>query len=146
MASGPLAALLAVLASSPLWILLTHAVVSPPIEDILASDCRGGRFLVGTCPHGPPCGGAGRPRISSLGSKPIEVVYFLIVYPCTAYSYFHPFNLSETGRRVRILREFRTAGSLTAQEISSRYSPALVIELRLALSPPGSSSCGEGDT
>ena len=32
-------------------------------------------------------------------------LYDLIFFNCTAYAYFHVFNLSETGRRIRILLE-----------------------------------------
>lgn len=131
MASSPLAALLAVLASSPLWILMTHSVVSRLLRTSSPQLVAATACLLGLVPTALFAEMLGVPGFASLATRSIEVVYFMIVYTCIAYSYFHLFNLSETGRRVRILRELRAAGSLTAQEISSRYSTALVIEVRL---------------
>ncbi len=131
MAGGCLAALLVVLASSPLWIIVTHAVLarllprsSPQIVAVAAG-------LVGLIPTFLLAGAVAAPGFSSMVRMPVEVAYTLIVYACIAYSYFHLFNLSETARRIRILRELHAAGSLTAAEISRLYSPTLVLEVRL---------------
>jgi hypothetical protein len=121
------ASLLAVLLASPLWILLSHMVlarafprVAPQIVAIGAG-LVGALLLVGTL---------ALPAPSALLRVPVAVTYVAVVYACIAYSYFHLFNMSETARRIRILRELHAAGSLTAEEISRLYSGASVLEAR----------------
>lgn len=49
-----------------------------------------------------------------------------------AYSYYHFFNLGETGRRIRLLRELATAPEgLTEAELMARYTADEVVERRL---------------
>lgn len=57
--------------------------------------------------------------------------YDFIVYSCIGYAYFHVFNMSETARRIRILREVYRAGSLTAERIVELYSASDVIDVRI---------------
>jgi hypothetical protein len=130
MARGALAALLALLVASPLWILLSHMVLArvftrmPPQLVAIAAALAGALptvLLIGTlAAPGPP----------ALLRMPFAATYVVVVYVCIAYSYFHLFNMSETARRIRILRELHAAGSLTAEEISRRYSGASVLETR----------------
>jgi hypothetical protein len=74
-ASGPLTALLAVLASSPLWILLTRAVVSCRLRTSSPQIAAAGASLLGLVPTVLLAVVLVVPEFSSLGSKPIEVVY-----------------------------------------------------------------------
>jgi hypothetical protein len=70
------------------------------------------------------------PGPPALHRMPAALAYVAIVYACIAYSYFHLFNMSETARRIRILRELHAAGSLSAEELSRSYSGASVLEVR----------------
>lgn len=130
MARGSLAALLAILLASPLWILLTHMVLArvfirtaPQLVAIAAG-------LAGALPTVLLVGALAVPGPLELLRVPVTVTYVAVVYACIAYSYFHLFNMSETARRIRILRELHAAGSLTAEEISRLYSSASVLEAR----------------
>jgi hypothetical protein len=53
------------------------------------------------------------------------VMYFGFIYGCIGYSYFHLFNMSETSRRLRIMRDIG-AGS------TSPFDPGAMVERRLA--------------
>ena len=130
MTRGALATLLAVLATSPVWILLSHVVLArvfvrtPPQLVAIAAALAGALptvLLIETLAiPGPP----------ALRRMPLAATYVAVVYVCIAYSYFHLFNMSETARRIRILRELHAAGSLTAEEISRLYSNASVLATR----------------
>lgn len=130
MARGSLAALLAVLLASPLWILLSHMVLVRVFSRMAPQIVAIGAGLVGALPTGLLVGTLALPAPSALLRAPVAVTYVAVVYACIAYSYFHLFNMSETARRIRILRELHAAGSLTAEEISRLYSGASVLEAR----------------
>lgn len=122
---------LAVLATSPIWILLTHIAVArlcrrAPPQLVAATACLAG--IVPTTLLAWVLGVADR---RSFLQTPIEVTYGCVVYSCLAYSYFHVFNMSETARRIRILAEMYLAGSLTAGEISRQYSGSALVETRI---------------
>ncbi len=56
-----------------------------------------------------------------------------LAYAGLGYSYFHFFNLSETGRRMRLMIELLLSpGGLTEQELLQRYPPARAFEIRIA--------------
>lgn len=131
MPGAPTATFLLVMAASPLCMLLTHLAlarllrhVSPQLVTVAAS-------LAGAVPtallaeivafSGPP----------SLIGMPVESTFAAVVYLCAAYSYFHLLNMSQTARRIRILREIYAAGSLSDQQISALYGASTVLELRL---------------
>jgi hypothetical protein len=59
------------------------------------------------------------------------VIYSLVVYNALGYSYFQLFNMSETGRRIRILLEIYRAGGLGASEIASLYDVREMFEVRI---------------
>jgi hypothetical protein len=61
-----------------------------------------------------------------------SVVYAGLVYACVAYSYFHLFNMSETARRIRLIREIDRHGSLTEADVRRAYSDDEVVDTRLA--------------
>lgn len=61
----------------------------------------------------------------------VASLYSLVVYALLAYTYFHLFNMSETARRIRILREIHAAGSLSAEEIAGRYSAEAIFANRI---------------
>jgi hypothetical protein len=126
-----LAAFLAVLATAPLWILLTHGALSrlcprTPVQfvAVAAGLVGAGPTTILVCTLASLC-----PR--SVFERPVEGLYGAIVYACVAYSYFHLFNMSETARRIRILSELYSAGSLSAGQLSSLYDGTAVLEMRL---------------
>lgn len=130
MARGSLAALLAILAACPLGILLTHVVLARLFPRMAPQMVAVGAGLAGALPTALLAGTLAVPGLLALVRMPVAVTYAAVVYACIAYSYFHLFNMSETARRIRILRELHAAGSLTAQEISRLYSGASVLEAR----------------
>jgi hypothetical protein len=130
MTPGSLAMLLAVLLTSPAWILLSHVVLARlfpgrvPQVVAIGAGLMGALptvFLVATLAGLPP---------SALLRLPVVAAYVVLVYGCVAYAYFHLFNMSETARRIRILRELHAAGSLTAAEISALYTGTAVLDAR----------------
>lgn len=131
MEPGPGVGFPAVLATSPIWILLTHIAVArlfrrEPPQLVAAAACLGG--IVPTTLLA--CVLAVPDRRLFL-QMPVEVTYGCVVYSCLAYSYFHVFNMSETARRIRILSEIYLAGPLTAGEISRLYSGSALVETRI---------------
>lgn len=67
----------------------------------------------------------------NLGSAVSAATYFLLVYTCIAYSYFHVFNLSETARRVRLLHEILRSGSISSEKLLSLYQTEHIVKIRL---------------
>jgi hypothetical protein len=130
MARGALAALLAVLAASPLWIFLSHVVLARVFIRTAPQLVAIAAVLAGALPTVLLIGTLAVPGPPALLRMPVAATYAAVVYACIAYSYFHLFNMSETARRIRILRELHAAGSLTAEEISRLYSGADVLETR----------------
>jgi hypothetical protein len=128
MPRGSLAALLVILAASPLWILATHVVLARVFRRAAPQVVAVGAGLAGVLPTALLVGTLAVPGLSALLRMPVAVTYAAVVYACIAYSYFHLFNMGETARRIRILRELHAAGSLTAEEISRLYSGASVLE------------------
>lgn len=59
------------------------------------------------------------------------ILYSLIVYNAFGYTYFHIFNMSETARRIRLLFEIRTAGTLTGEQINNLYGSSDMFEVRI---------------
>lgn len=61
-----------------------------------------------------------------------SMVYSLIVYNAFSYAYFHVFNLSETGQRIRLMIAMKFhengKGAMSAQA----YSPRAMVLMRLA--------------
>jgi len=49
------------------------------------------------------------------------LAYCLIVVSLIGYTYFHFFNMSETARRIRILYEIHSAGSLAPRQLEQLY-------------------------
>jgi hypothetical protein len=130
MTRGSLAALLSVLLLSPVWILLSHVVLARVCSRMAPQLVAIGAGLAGVLPTGLLLGGLALPAPSALLRMPVAMTYVALVYACVAYSYFHVFNMSETARRIRILRELHAAGSLTEKEILRLYSGASVLEAR----------------
>ncbi len=130
MARGALAALLALLVASPLWILLSHMVLARVFTRMPPQLVAIAAALAGALPTVLLIGTFAVPGLPALLRMPFAATYLALVYACIAYSYFHLFNMSETARRIRILRELHAAGSLIAEEISRLYSSASVLETR----------------
>ncbi len=70
-------------------------------------------------------------RLSSTEEFISGIIYFLLVYNAIAYSFFHVFNMSETARRIKILSEIRTAGSLEVGDLRSCYSNREMLSNRI---------------
>ncbi len=60
-----------------------------------------------------------------------SLAYGASTYLGFGYAYFHLYNLTETGRRIRILDEFRTKGPMTLEELERRYAPEGMLRARL---------------
>lgn len=60
-----------------------------------------------------------------------SALFALIVYSALAYSYFHVFNMSETARRIKILREIHLAGRISREELARGYNANEMIKARL---------------
>ena len=58
-------------------------------------------------------------------------VYCALAYVSIAYSYFHLFNMGETARRIRLLRELLSQGPLGMQELLSLYRGEEVMSRRI---------------
>jgi hypothetical protein len=59
------------------------------------------------------------------------MIYVLITYNALAYSYYHLLNMSETGRRIRILHELNLTGRLRYDELARRYGAEDMLDVRL---------------
>jgi uncharacterized membrane protein len=130
MARGSLATLLAILLTSSVWILVSHVGLARVFSRRAPQVVAIGAGLVGALPTALLVGTLTLPAPFDLVRMAITVTYVVVVYACVAYSYFHLFNMSETARRIRILRELHAAGSLTEEEILRLYSGPSVLEAR----------------
>ncbi len=61
-----------------------------------------------------------------------SILYIIIGFNAFSYSYFHLFNMSETGRRIRMLREIRDGNIKCEQDIGLIYSTSSMILERLS--------------
>ena len=68
---------------------------------------------------------------SALTERIAAVVYVVLFFNAVAYAYFHVFNLSETGRRIRILLILRDRKHVSADMIERDYSPEAMVQSRL---------------
>ena len=67
------------------------------------------------------------PAVNFLSSS----LYALIVYNLMGYAYFHVYNMSETARRVRILYDIYSKGSLTKADIEKIYNKGDMVAVRI---------------
>lgn len=122
--------MLALLLSSPLIILATHMVLSrllrgsrPPQSVAVKA------LLLAYVPMGALL------WYFSLQTMQDGLLYAAVfcafVYSSIAYTYFHFFNMSETARRIRILFEIHSAGSLPGVKITELYSTEGIVQMRL---------------
>ncbi len=58
-------------------------------------------------------------------------IYGTFVYGGLAFSYFQFFAMTETARRIRILRELHDKGPVTRDELASRYGADQMLGIRL---------------
>ena len=63
--------------------------------------------------------------------KLMAIVYAAITYSGFGYFYFHLFNTSETARRIKLIYQIHTSGSIDEQEITAMYNTTEIIRLRL---------------
>jgi hypothetical protein len=61
----------------------------------------------------------------------LALMYSLLLYNSVAYAYFHFFNLSETGRRVRLLLDLLDGRRLPALTDTAGYSDHEMVSQRL---------------
>jgi len=66
-----------------------------------------------------------------LGMLLSMLVYILVVFNGAAYVYFHTFNMSDTGRRVRMIVEVKRQQGLKLQELMKTYAPEQQVDARL---------------
>lgn len=58
-------------------------------------------------------------------------LYAFVLYNLLSYCYFHIFNMSETARRIRILRELYESGGLKDNDLASLYGAGEMLDNRL---------------
>lgn len=124
--------MLIILILSPLVVLLLHAALArlrrtaPPQRTAFHASLAGavpvfallGGAVFNSCPFSTGCA--------------VAAAYCLVVYSSLAYTYFHFFNMSETARRIRILCEIETAGSVSIAELTALYKTTDVVTIRLS--------------
>jgi len=118
-------ALVLVPLAAPPMLLLLHAMLQR-----LAPAGPPQRVAIRACALGAlPTGLA----VVAVGARDVgSVAYVAIVYAGVAYAYFHLFNMSETARRIRLIREIDRHGSLAEAEVRRAYSDDEVVDTRLA--------------
>ena len=62
---------------------------------------------------------------------PVVTAYEFITFNAFAYTYFHLFNMSETSRRGRMLREIGSGHFSSLSEVQNTYSPEVMLTNRL---------------
>jgi hypothetical protein len=133
---APQAKLLILLAASPLLVLTLHTVVSRALTifkpEVSPQKVCMWCVLFGNIPVGLLLSyfvliGATAQNVEVLPT----VLYSVIVYNALGYCYFHTFNMSETGRRVRILYELYRSGGLGTAEIASLYDVEDMLSVRI---------------
>ncbi len=61
-----------------------------------------------------------------------EILYLGFVSLCFSYSYFHLFNMSETARRIRMLRRiYLKGGAVNAKSLENEYSAEHIVKVRI---------------
>lgn len=71
------------------------------------------------------------------GEFPLAIIsvpsflYAFIVFNLIGYTYFHFYNMSETARRIRILYDIYSKGSLKKSDIENIYHKSDMVEIRL---------------
>jgi hypothetical protein len=123
--------LLVNLAASPLWVLLTHMILARTSRGGSPQGIAAGAGILGAIPTAISIEWLVPRRPLPWWPSPTEAAYSAIVYLCLAYSYFHLFNMTETARRIRILREIDEGKALTEEAIAALYDRRKVLELRL---------------
>jgi len=116
---------LAFLAASPAAILIVHALLARALRGMAPQKVA----IVAALLAGPPVVLAALQLANAISAA--DVLFGVLVYLSIAYSYFHLFNMSETARRIRILRELHTAGALRADQITALYGGDAVVSVRL---------------
>lgn len=59
------------------------------------------------------------------------ILFTVLVIAGLSFSYFQLFAMTETARRIRILRELFLRGSMTLKEFQSEYGPSGILSVRL---------------
>lgn len=68
----------------------------------------------------------------SMGFSIQECVYLAIVSLGFSYSYFHLFNMTETARRIRMLRRiYLNGGAVSVKAIEAEYSVEHIVKIRI---------------
>ncbi len=109
------------LAATPLVIFLTHAVLVRLWTGAASQKVAAAALVLGAVPQ----------ALLLSTVPPVGLGYAAVVYSGLGYAYFHLFNLGETGRRIRILREIHAAGALGREEIASIYGTEGLMDVRL---------------
>ncbi len=117
--------LVGVLLASPVVLLLVHAILqrvrrAAPPQRVAMATC-----VAGIIPVGALIGLVVPVRDA------VALLYVAVVYGGIAYAYFHLFNMSETARRIRVLREVERAGGLAEADLRRLYSEDEVVDRRL---------------
>lgn len=124
-------AFIAVLAMTPLWITVVHAMLT---RLAVSRSSNQAAALLSCLVAAPPMAVAlWAAHLGSLSGSELAagLSYAVIVYGLLAYSYFHLFNMGETARRVRMLVELTEHGEMEAGELKSYYNTGTMLERRI---------------
>lgn len=123
--------MIAILALSPLLILLAHILLSRLNSGSSRQVTALKAMLLGFIPTAFLLCVAVFDASRSVNSGLWAAAYCFIVYVCLAYTYFHFFNMSETARRIKILYEIYRSGRIAPSELETMYKTAGIVGTRL---------------
>lgn len=129
-ASTRLAAL-ALLAAAPAAILVVHMALGRALRERSRQKVAALSAALAAAPVAALLELNARRAGATLGQRPLDAAYAAVVYGAVAYAYFHLFNLGETARRIRILREIHAAGTLRDDALAGAYGSDELVTVRL---------------
>ena len=123
---------LAILAAAPCWIFLVHMALSRMLRGRSRQKVAALAAALGALPTGALLEVNARRAAGTLSGHLIDIAYAALVFGGLAYAYFHLFNLGETARRIRILREIYSVGALRTDDLADAYGRDELVTVRLA--------------
>lgn len=122
---------LAILASTPVWIMALQAYLTR--LGVCRSSSQAAAMLSCALSALPIGALLWEAHLSGLEGIDLRnhLFYAALVYALLAYSYFHIFNMGETARRVRILIELSQHGGMRAERLKSFYNTKTMLDRRV---------------
>lgn len=122
---------LAILAATPFVIFAVHALLSRLLRERSRQAVAGLSAALASPPLALLLEANLRRGEESLARHPAVASHAVLCFCCIAYAYFHLFNLGETARRIRILREVHVAGILRDGALADAYGRDELVAVRL---------------